>query len=481
MRVGFRVDSSPIIGLGHIYRSITLAKEFKNLGVKVFFYTSNFDGNSDEIIKKNGFNLIKLNKNKIKKNKINFLKKDADKTIKYIIRNKINLLIIDNYLIDEIWERKVSRFCKIALIEDCLKRKTFCDFIISYHLSSKGISNFLLKKKNCLILEDSQYTIIKKNLIKKKSIKNKNVLVYLGGADRFNYLNILVKKFNTKQYKNINFTFITNKKKIRNFENHLFFNKNLKFITKHQKDLYFLANKNKLVISNMGLSMYEFAHMGLNLILLPQSNIHKKIANNLKKFKIFKIFNSPKDLTFNNIKEGLAESKKIVKERTTLFNGFGAKNLACFFLKKFPSLKLKRLEDEDKYFLYKLVNDNAVRRSSIKSKKITFKNHLNWFYRLRKKKQNKLFILKSKNLKIGQIRLEKEKDYYKLDYSISNEFRNMGFGYKMIVLAIRKYNLKKIQAIIKRNNIASIKTLKKAKFKKISQSNREFHFQFLNK
>ena len=51
MRVGFRVDSSPIIGLGHIYRSITLAKEFKNLGVKVFFYTSNFDGNSDEIIK----------------------------------------------------------------------------------------------------------------------------------------------------------------------------------------------------------------------------------------------------------------------------------------------------------------------------------------------------------------------------------------------------------------------------------------------
>ena len=36
MKIGFRVDSSPEIGIGHLHRSIEFAKEFKNAGIKWF-------------------------------------------------------------------------------------------------------------------------------------------------------------------------------------------------------------------------------------------------------------------------------------------------------------------------------------------------------------------------------------------------------------------------------------------------------------
>ena len=81
-----------------------------------------------------------------------------------------------------------------------------------------------------------------------------------------------------------------------------------------------------------------------------------------------------------------------------------------------------------------------------------------------------LLIFKTDHFKLGQIRLEKSKNYYNLDYSISNEFRNNGFGTKMIRLAIKEYKLSKIRAVAKKNNISSNKTLQKVGFKKISNT-----------
>ncbi len=96
---------------------------------------------------------------------------------------------------------------------------------------------------------------------------------------------------------------------------------------------------------------------------------------------------------------------------------------------------------------------------------------MRWYKKIKEDKKIKSEIFYSKNLKIGQVRLEKKLKIYNLDYSISNEFRKMGFGYEMIKLTIKKFKLKKLRAFIKSNNLASINTLEKVGFKKISQRN----------
>ena len=475
MRVGIRVDSSDLIGIGHLNRSITLANEFKKAGNKVFFFTSNLKGNRDKLIKQNGFNSIKMNKNEINQNdfKKKFLIKDAIKIVKQIQKKKLDLFIIDNYLINEKWEKIVSKHCKIALIEDYLQRKTYCNYLISYHLSQIRNISKLIQNKNCLRLTDPQYTIIKKkeNFNKTKNNYNNKILIYMGGADNKNISIKLAKIFSDKIYNKLQFSLLTNKGKSNRINKIIGYKKNFHKIIKKQKNLYSLARKHKYIISNMGLSMYEFAHFASNIVLIPQSSIHHKISKGLKDFKIFKIISSPKKKHFKNDFSNLRENKKTINERATIYDGAGAKRLVDFFCKKFYKFKLIKSKTSDKYFLYNLVNDPLVRSSSINTKIIKFNNHMRWYKKIKEDKKIKSEIFYSKNLKIGQVRLEKKLKIYNLDYSISNEFRKMGFGYEMIKLTIKKFKLKKLRAFIKSNNLASINTLEKVGFKKISQRN----------
>ena len=85
----------------------------------------------------------------------------------------------------------------------------------------------------------------------------------------------------------------------------------------------------------MGLSMYEFAHAGKKLILF-QSNTHRKIAQNLREFQIFKIISHPNELNKKTLINGFLESKDVIK-RMSIFNSLGSKALVNSLKKNFKN------------------------------------------------------------------------------------------------------------------------------------------------
>ena len=301
----------------------------------------------------------------------------------------------------------------------------------------------------------------------------------MGGSDNHNFVIKITKTLSNKIYNKIQFSLLTNRSKVKILKKILKKKNNFKIITRKQKNLYSLANKNKLIISNMGVSMYEFAHANKKIILIPQSKIHKKISSKLKLFKLFKILKSPKDINSKIISDGFKEDNKTVNLRANIYDGFGAKRIVQFFNQKFRNCKLAKIRDFDKYFLYNLVNDPAVRIASIKKGNIPFQNHEKWFRSKFKNKKNIFYLLKYNNLKIGQIRLEKIKKKYLLDYSISNEFRGFGLGSKMIKLAINKIKNSNViaQSLVK--NFYSNYTLQKAGFKRINLKKNIINYQFI--
>lgn len=55
-----RADASVQIGTGHIMRTLTLSNELKKNSFEVIFLTKKLEGNLDEVIVKNGFEVINV-------------------------------------------------------------------------------------------------------------------------------------------------------------------------------------------------------------------------------------------------------------------------------------------------------------------------------------------------------------------------------------------------------------------------------------
>ena len=196
MNIFFRVDSSNIIGTGHLIRCIKLANYFENHNI--FFICKNFHGNINKKVLE--FNYI-LKEIYIDQPSISFdhstwlgedFKSDANKTIKTLKQYCVDILIVDNYAIDFKWQNIVKPYVKkMVLIDDFIERKHNCNFIINGIEEDKNKYNDLCNK-DCKLLLGPKYFIINKEFFglaykKKFSDKIKRVFIFISGSDIDNY------------------------------------------------------------------------------------------------------------------------------------------------------------------------------------------------------------------------------------------------------------------------------------------------------
>ena len=192
------------------------------------------------------------------------------------------------------------------------------------------------------------------------------------------------------------------------------------------------------------MSMYEHLTLGLNSIVIPQNKLQKKVINNLSSINlinfvsIYKVYRQKIIYLRSYTKKIYYIKKKFFKN---LFDRKGIIRIVNYFLSKniYKKAKLKNASEIDKFFLFKLVNDPDVIKNSLSNKMITFKEHTEWFNKTKKNKNSKIYIFKSLYHNLGQVRFDKiSNDKTFITYSVANEFRGMGIGYKMLKLALKK-------------------------------------------
>ena len=115
-------------------------------------------------------------------------------------------------------------------------------------------------------------------------------------------------------------------------------------------------------------------------------------------------------------------------------------------------------------FLFKNFNDRLTRKNALKSKKISFADHKNWFTS-RLKKLPKIFIFKKDKKLFGQVRFEKIKDNYEIDYSVLKTFRGKGLSKLMLLKGILKGPTGRYVGKVKKNNQISKKVFERLNFK----------------
>jgi len=299
MNILFKCDQSKFIGLGHYYRCLTLAKEFKKNNHKCFFL-----GLKPGIIKKN----------KIKKKNEN---DDLKFTQKFIKKNKIQILIKDIYSLGHNWERIISKKTYLVVIDDFKNVKHYCNLYVNYHYNwfKKKNYKFLLFKK-CKKLIGPKYTIVRDFKIKNKfKFKNKTIFIYMGGADKKMYMARFVKLFKNKKFDKIKKIFLLNKNHLDN----LILVKNLKKIQNNKilknkiKNFHKYLVSSNLSISPAGITMLEQVALRSNSLIIAQNAIQKKTAIPLEKAKIINFVRDINKLNYDKVYQFLSKKQSKIK------------------------------------------------------------------------------------------------------------------------------------------------------------------------
>tara|TARA_B100000787_G_scaffold169250_1_gene159921 strand:- start:45 stop:479 length:435 start_codon:yes stop_codon:yes gene_type:complete len=125
-------------------------------------------------------------------------------------------------------------------------------------------------------------------------------------------------------------------------------------------------------------------------------------------------------------------------------------------------MNIKKFDEKISIFIFNLRNKSYVRKNSLNNKIIKYKDHTIWLKKFLKK--NIFYIIIYQEKMVGYIRLELKKNIYISSWALEKKYQEKGISKKCLILATNKKR-QKYMAIIKQDNLASIKIAYHAKFK----------------
>lgn len=309
------------LGLGHIYRCINLTNHLKSHEIQ--FLIEDY-GSVFKLLHENGFKkIVKLHVNLSEID-------DLKKTSNYILKNNIDLLIIDKYGYSNHYVKTLKKIVKTVMISDLRNISFDSDLLINGFIGYDNSVIFNKFKTKCFL--GPKYQILNKEYEKSYNYKKKyDLLITLGGFDANNLLELILKKI-YKIDKKLKIKIILgpatikipNIKKFEKSSIHIDLIKKTKSL---KKDI----SNSKFGVCGGGITSYEFASLQVPFAIVcqyPHQIItareweKKKIAKNLgfiqkneAKIDLFleQLFNDQINLKMSKIIDGLG-SKRVAKE-----------------------------------------------------------------------------------------------------------------------------------------------------------------------
>ena len=186
--------------------------------------------------------------------------------------------------------------------------------------------------------------------------------------------------------------------------------------------------------------------------------VSEKMALGLGNFNDFDDFNVEDIITKLQKMEMVAIQKKIFQ------NSIKSNFLNVF---KDLSISIKKATINDAKLYFDWANEHEVRSNSLNSAPISWENHIKWFEKKLQDKNTFFYIFMFDKIGLGQVRIDLiDNEIGLINYSIDKQFRGLGFGTIIINKIIIELagTVSKFNAIVKKENVASIKIFEKLGF-----------------
>ncbi len=450
----FRFEASPTTGAGHAIRSCVLADALVEEGwiCKIVTTSTTYDF----IPKMDRFERIEP--------------EDF-----YNNPMACDLLVIDNYELDHVYEKHFRPTAKkILVIDDLANRKHDCDILLDQTYGRDAADYEILVPKHCKILAGSDYVLLRKEFIelrpkalekRRQTTEVKRILISMGGSDPKDYTLKALEMVKESSFNGaidivMGFTLI-NTKSVKNYVASL-----PNECTIHvNADMPKLIYEADLAIGAAGTSVWERCSLGLPQVLIitadNQEKIHEQLLNS----------GGLSDLAEAYSGNYLGFSEWAAK----IVDGFGVNEIisAIINLDFDKNISLKKVTVLDKDIIFKWQDIEEIRKYFNTPSSPTYIEHTDWFTRRLKQLENPFWIILSGNSKIGSISLTYNniENYYDLSWYVIPDKWGRGIGTSALKLALQKIKPFKVHAFVKKENLVSHKSLQKLDFKAIDNQN----------
>lgn len=298
-KILFRCDSSSTIGLGYVKRCLVLAKRLKEYdkNLKILFATQNLHGNINQEILKSGFSIYSIRDNSVE-------------MLDYFVKGlQINLLIIDSYDIDYVYEEQLkikNPTLKMLSFDDTINPHK-SDMVLNHGVQAQEKEYKKLLPKKTKLFCGSEYTLLRDEFLetKKTKVTRNSVAIILGGNDVLNFsskIASLLLEIN-KKYK---ITVITtsvnpNIKELKE-------NKNIELLVDINNMASVIATKSFVITANEG-TLFEVLALRKKFINIEVAS-NQKVVDKFLKNKGIKTTIKAKDLTKEVLKTKIDYVKK---------------------------------------------------------------------------------------------------------------------------------------------------------------------------
>ncbi|MFC4313400.1 UDP-2,4-diacetamido-2,4,6-trideoxy-beta-L-altropyranose hydrolase [Steroidobacter flavus] len=491
--IAIRTEASRTIGVGHAMRCLTLAAALRERGAQVHFICREYDGNCNEIIEARGFAVHRLpatGNAAVAWSGPDWPEEAAQTRAAIDALGALGVqpawLIVDHYAIDEKVERELrSGVGRIMAIDDLANRNHDCDLLLDQNLVPRMERRYEeLVTSDCVQLLGPRYCLLQplyvelRNQTRPRVGAIRRVFAFFSGADVDNLTQLAIGAFLRHSRSDVELDVVITSAHPRadSIRAQVADHPNIHL----HVDLPTLAPllaKADLAIGAGGTTSWERACLGVPSLMITMADNQRPIAEALNERGIARWLGHKDQITEASLAAALDAVLRQELDGSwselcyaTVDGGGAARVCNAMLISASTRLRARPAGAQDEALLLEWANDPLTRRNAFSSDPIAPQSHREWFRaRLSRPHSCLIFVVETEaGVPVGQVRFDREHDYWEIDYGVAAELRGRGLARPMMEVALDALRATtagaQVQGRVKQANVPSQRVFERLGF-----------------